>query len=317
MRLSKIIEIFFKLLFLFSTSLIFVYFVLFTKYVPDIYVFVQYAVKDSIERTVDINSIVSNNFLFDLMILFGDAIGIMDFTDWIILIIVLSLLFFVSKYSLLIFTGRFFGVLIVYVASFFVDLNQLRFNFGLFFLFLAFWVKKKHLRLFFMFFSFCSHLIPFFLSIVTFARLNFKKFIFIIIPVLVLALTSGVFLLFSDSRLLDYASADGSSKYPKTLILFFPVLYYLTTTKIDEYLFLNMKNFAITLLGLGFILFFVNFELAARFFEVAFIQIAILNVYYKKSLTFDLILFCLSISVLGSRLIGGISNSSNFIDVYQ
>lgn len=313
----KKIYFLFKISFLVIISIIYIYFILFTKYVPDVYVFIQYAIKDSVNRVVDINSIISNNFLFDLMILFGDLLGLTDFIGWISLIITLSLIFLIIKYSTLIYTGRFFGVLIVYFASFFVDLNQLRFNFGILFLFFSFYTTHNYLKKIFKALSFFSHLIPFSLYLVTFARLNFRKFILFIIPILILLLSTGVLLLFSDSRLLSYTSTDASAKYPKTLILFFPVLYYLMTTKISNYFFLKIKDFTYTVLTLGGVLFFFNFELSARFFEVAFIQITILNIYYKKNLTFDLLLFFLSLGVLSSRLLNGISNSSNFIDVYQ
>ena len=89
----------FKIFFLIIISLLFVYIPIYTKYVPDLYVFVQYAVNDSIYRTITLESFTGNNFLFDLLILLGDFIGISDFTGWIILILSVSYIYFLFKYS--------------------------------------------------------------------------------------------------------------------------------------------------------------------------------------------------------------------------
>jgi len=283
--------------------------------VPDLFVFMQYAVKDNSIRIIDINSIISNNFLFDLLIYFGDNLGFDYYTDWLILIISLTLFFIVIKYTMLLSTGRFFGVLIVYISSFFIDLNQLRFNFGMLLIILSYSIANKYLNYIFKFFSFFCHLMPTVFEIIRNLFFNKRARGLLLLSFIVL-LPTGFLFLFSQSRILELLYQN-PSKYPKVLILFFPCVYYLKNVQIKSQFFINIKQFSFTLLTIGTLLFFINFEVSARLFEVAFTLVCILNVYFKKSNIFDLFLLILSISVLVSRLISGINTGSDFIEIYQ
>jgi hypothetical protein len=312
----KYMSIWFKISLLLVLGLIYCYLILFTNYAPDVYVFVQYAYKDSLLRNITLNSFIDNNFIFDFFIVIGDFLEISDPTDWLIFITFVSVVLFIAKYAILLFSGRWLAVVIVYFASFYVDLNQLRFNMAGLFLVLFILLGKSKFRLIAVFFSFSSHIVPASLYLLAWLRRRFVRVILFVIPGIIFMLAFGFFKMASESRIADYF-AYTPTVYPKILFVFFPTVFYLYKFKTNLIAMDKIHAYAVTCVFIGISFFFVNFELSARFFEIAFIVVAVLNVYHRRSLAFDLFLLVLSISIVTSRSLSGISTASDFIDGYK
>ncbi len=304
------------LFFIIIINIIAIYFILFTKYVPDFYVFIQYAFKDS-ARILDISSLISNVLLFDLFVKIGDYLSFDDFTQWIYLWLGVTVFTLSLKYYILFNSGRIYKVFIVYFASFFVDLNQLRFNFAFVLLVIAIFYRKFWFSKFFIILSSISHVMPIlFYSIAKLRKINMKYIISIFSILLVIILLVD-YSLIVNSRLFDYVKIGNGSQLPKVLILFFPSLFYVVSSTFKSELFYIAKSFIFTILMIGVIIFPFNFEVSARLFEFSFIVVSITNVYYHYSYKFDFILFFLSVAVILSRITNGINTASDFIEFYQ
>lgn len=312
----KLLKSLYILLFISGINLIALYFIFFTKYVPDFYVFIQYAFKDS-ARNLDIFSIISNVFLFDLFVQIGDYLAFDDFTQWIYLWSGLTVLTLSLKYYILFNSGRIYKVFIVYFASFFVDLNQLRFNFAFILLGIAVFYRKIWFSKILIIISSLSHVMPFlFYSIAKLRKMNMKYFI-CLLSILLIVILLGNYSLVANSRLFDYIKIGNGNQLPKVLILFFPSLFYIINSNFKSELFYIAKSFTFTILMSGLIIFPFNFEVSARLFEFSFIFVTIMNVYYHYSYKFDFIIFFLAVAVLLSRITNGINTASDFIEIYQ
>lgn len=312
----KIFKYLYIILLLIGINLVAIYFILFTKYVPDFYVFIQYAFKDS-DRNFGVLSLISNVFLFDLFVQIGDFLSFDDFTQWIYLWLGVTVFTLSLKYYILFASGKFYKVFIVYLASFFVDLNQLRFNFAFIVLCIAVFYRKFWFSKILIILSFFSHVMPvLFHLIAKFRNINIKYFISIL-SIIIIITSLGSYSLIANSRLFDYIKIGNGNQLPKVLILFFPSIYYLIYSNMKSKLSYIIKSFALTILIAGVIIFPFNFEVSARFFEFSFIIVTIMNVYYHYSYTFDLILFVLSVAVIFSRITNGINTASDFIELYQ
>lgn len=303
-------------IFIIFTSLILAFFIKYTYYAPDAYVFVQYAYLDSIERSIDINSLISNNFIFDLMILIGDFIGFYKPIQWINYTICVYMVVFTIKYSFLLRNAPLFPVTIVYFASFFIDINQLRFNLALLLLFAAHVhiTKKKQLILFPL--SFVSHVIPMFIYGISILKkrpaimsvfLAFSAVVFIYM---------GYFSLIENSRLFAYANQEQDG-IPKVLLLIFPLIYGLIYLGRDDSSIDFIRDYCIVLVVIGVAIAPLNYFLAARFFETSFVIFTIYNCLSRERRPeLDLLLLVSSLAVMSSRLISGIRAGADFAERY-
>lgn len=282
--------------------------ILFSYYAPDAYVFVKYAFEDNIERTVDLISIINNNFLFDILVVIGDILCFTTSTDWLIFITSIYAIIFLIKYLTLVNNGKTSDVTLVYIASFFTDLNQLRFNLALLLLFSLIYQKNIIFKFATVVLAFFSHIVPTSFFLLTKA----KKFI---IP----GSIAIIYILWSDlqeSRLLSYTEAT-EFYFPKSLLLALPVTYYLFTEKRKNIISESFKNFCIPIYIAAILITYINVEMASRFFELTFIVATISNVFVRFKTITRVIFFFFAISSLISRVFFGISNSTNFIDLYK
>ena len=262
--------------FLIVTSLVLAFFIKYTYYAPDAYVFVQYAYMDSIERTVDINSIISNNFLFDLMIVIGDILQFYTPQDWISYTIAVYIVVFSIKYVFLLRNAPIYPVVIVYFASFFIDINQLRFNLALVILFACHINMTRKKQIVMLPLSFLSHVIPIFIYVLSILKRRPVMMTVFIALFGVLFSYTGYFSILMESRLFGYTTQEQDS-LPKVLLLLFPLVYGLVYLKNTDPSIVFIRDYCIVLLIIGIAIAPVNYFLTARFFETSFLIFTVYN----------------------------------------
>ena len=287
----------------------------YTKYTPDTYVFVQYAAKDNILRTVNFDSLLNNNVVFDLLTIFGDFINLNYSLDWLYLITFTSMLLFFVKYAYLLKNMEIVPVIIIYVGSFFVDINQFRFNLSSIMLYYVVSRSNFKLNILGYIVGFSCHIMPFILYSVTYIRSNLSKSAFGIFPILIIIFGTGFFNYVSSSRLFSYFSG-ALGDYPKVLLLFFPLVVFFLQENNGHKMRYELVNYALTSFMIGLSLFVFNYELTARFFEIAFIAICVANGFSERKPLIDLMLLVTGLTILGSRLLNGISTQTDFAEQY-
>lgn len=300
-------------------SLLFLYLILFTNYAPDFYVFVQYAYLDNTTRNLTIESVTSNNFLFDAMIVFGDLLSFDAPIHWILFASTLSLLYFLAKYSLLLGKARVFGVFLVYLVCFFVDLNQLRFGISTLLLFSSFWIRTPPLKYLFITISFLVHIVPLFIFFLSkFFRFGIGALFFVpLFPILCYFLLSHLSTDFIEySRVFAYLT-DPVEGTPKILVVIFPVLFYMFNYKFHDTRLNKIFDFAFASMLIGFAFLFLNINLTARFFEISFMTVAVLNSFQRIGRLYDFFIFVLAVGIIASRLYYGINHSTDFSYLYS
>lgn len=302
--------------FVLITSLILAFFIKYTYYAPDAYVFVQYAYLDGIERNLNINSIVSNNFIFDLMIIIGDLFDFYTPVQWINYTICIYVAIFATKYIFLLRNAPLFPVIIVYFASFFIDINQLRFNLALLLLFTAHIHVTKKKQIIFFPLSFVSHVIPMFIYVLSILKKKpFIMMVFLTFSTVIIAY-SGYFALIENSRLFSYADQEQDG-IPKVLLLAFPLIYGLIYLRRTDSSLDFIRDYCIVLLFIGVAISPLNYFLTARFFETSFVIFTIYNCLSRERRPeLDLLLLVSSLAVMSSRLISGIRAGADFAERY-
>jgi hypothetical protein len=299
-----------KCYFLFTISVLFLYFIFFTEYAPDMYVFVKYSLFDNKTKNLTIDSFINNNFIFDLIALLGYFLGLNNAFSYLSLISFFSYLLFLLKYYYLSIRGSFLSIILVFIASFLTfDLNIFRFHLAIFFLIIIYFTNNKILKVFSFISSFSSHLFPV-LFLIT-KRFYFLPFIFIFF----------IFKFLPDSRLNLYL--DGFElKFFKSFILILPSISCLTEVYLkksisfdDKRVYFAYTELSTTFLVFGIILLFFNSVIASRLFETVFYLSVVFNVFYNFSRLNYFFLYLFAILMLFSRLINGInSGDNNFIE---
>jgi hypothetical protein len=304
-----------KLSLVIPASCIFLYFILYTNFVPDAYVFVRYAYVDNTDRTISWGSISNNTFIFDLLIILGDKLLFYDYLQWLVLISLVSVGTFVIKYVYLLRKFSLLPVFIVYLASFFSDLNQIRFNISSIVVF-VFVSKITSDRLFIVrIIGFVAHIIPFILYGITYLRNNLARSAALLVPVAFVILAYGAYSFVTESRLYLYLESDVSA-YPKILLLLIPNTVAFLLIRRSNPTQIQVLDYALTALLVGIGLFIFNYELTARFFEISFIAICVANAMSPRRLPTDVILFMTAASVFTSRLLSGGISGATFIEQY-
>lgn len=302
--------------FLIVTSLVLAFFIKYTYYAPDAYVFVQYAYMDSIERSVDINSVISNNFIFDLMIVVGDALQFYAPKDWISYTITIYVIVFAAKYVFLLRNASLYPVVIVYLASFFIDINQLRFNLALVLLFACHINMTRKKQIIFLPLSFLAHVIPVFIYIISVLKRRPAVMTVFLALFGVLFSYTGYLSVLMESRLLGYTTQEQDA-LPKVLLLFFPLVYGLVYLKNTDPSIVFIRDYCIVLLMIGIAIAPVNYFLTARFFETSFLIFTVFNCLSKgRRPELDLLLLVSSLAVMSSRLFSGIRAGADFAERY-
>jgi hypothetical protein len=304
-----------RLLFLIPAIGIFQYMTLYTKYTPDTYVFVQYAYRDNLTRSIDIDSLLNNNVIFDLLTIVGDILNIDTPLGWTYLILFFAIIVFSVKYSYLLLNYDLLAVVIIYFASFFVDLNQLRFSISSIFLYcIARGVYSKYQVVFFVF-GFSSHIIPFFIYSLQIMR---RKIVWAVVgaaPFIFFLILSGFGRYLVDSRLFSYFSLS-IGQYPKVLLLFSPLSVYFLRSRPESLIESEVLLYAKSAFIIGISLFLFNYELTARFFEISFIAVCVANALSKRIFPIDAMLLITSITIFVSRMLSGITTQTDFSEQY-
>lgn len=280
---------------------------LFMKYSPDLFVFVNYAFVDNIEREVGFSSLVNNVFIFDLLVVIGDSLGIDNWQGWTYYIGIVYGLVFFSKYLILTLTGNLSGVALVYLASFFMDLNQLRFNIALILVGIAIWATAKTTKFILLGLSGLAHVVPPIIYIAS----NHVKYT-IVLAIMFFSLGGLV----SESRLFDYT--EGIPFYlPKTLLLSLPLVLFLFKENVLGFKLNQLRNIVFFCFVIAVIFFYFNVELSARFLETGFVVATVISVYKRFNYSTQAIFVLFSLAVIFSRFVNGISNSTDFSSLYQ
>ena len=286
-------------LFLISSLFTFFYFQLFTFYAPDTYVFVKYAAHHNLTRDLSIKSIISNNFIFDLLTVIGDKMNLSSGFDFLIFFVCVSAILFIIKYVFLLKLGKKRDVLLVLVGSFFVmDLNMFRYGLSIFILILILLNNKN--KLIKLILSFLSHLLP--LIVVINRKLFYLPILFVIFFPL------SYFL--GESRIFDYL-IDTEMKFFKSFLFGIPFLFCFYKMKKSQNFNYKLMKLGESFLILGIIFIFLQPVLAARFLETAFYLCLIANVYMPFNKFKRFVLFIFAFFGFVSRFIGGINAGSN------
>jgi hypothetical protein len=278
------------------------------RYTPDIFVFVHYAYTDNSSRSVSIDSLFSNNVIFDFLIVIGDFLQINSPIGWHQLIVTVVLLVSFLKYYLLASYGmRLNGLLLLFLSSFFIDINQLRFSLATVLLMSLWSIKSRYFSKLVKLLSLLAHLLP--LSIVLFARLySRQKYGFVIVTSSLAFIAASFYQqLTSYSRLFFYASPT-LFYFPKILLAAIPVILYLRSSKryIEDINYKGLAAISGMLLTSSIIFLPINVNLSARFIEYSYMLANLTNGFFKVSNRFDLLLCSVSLLILLSRLINGI-----------
>jgi hypothetical protein len=293
--------------------------ILYTSLAPDIYVFVQQALIDNVTRSVEFSSLTSNNLIFDVLIVFGDWINISSSDGWVYLISTITLIVILVKYTLLASYSRPFGLILIFLSSIVIDINQLRFTLAIVLIMLAFNSKSFFSKTIFSVCSFISHIAPVLLYSAS-LLVRYKIYIsgsFICLLALIMYYAQNYLIDFS--RFFIYLSL-GESYIPKILFVALPSFWYLYSLPRGQKLpplFENLFNFSCFLLIFSIPFLFININLSARFVEIAYIFINILNSFKKINNFFDLLLLLLSLSIFISRVVSGVSGVDEFTDRYR
>lgn len=290
-------------IFLFLSVCLFIYFELFTFFAPDTYVFVKYAYLDNILRQVNINSVISNNFIFDLLTLIGDKLGFTTGTEFLLLITFTSSSFFIVKYAYFLRVGRITDVFFILLASFWAfDLNAFRLNLSLFLMMYALYNNKnKYLK---MALSMLVHLMPFLILLIK--RLYYLP--------LIIALFIPFSLFVDTSRIFTYL-VNPTIMFFKSLLLVIPYLICYFDMKPSEAFTYKLMKVGESFVVSGFFLLFFNSVMAARCFEISFLLSLVANLYtpFRKEKRY--MLFFFAIATFISRSYSGIySGENNFVD---
>lgn len=305
-----------KLTLLIPPLYVFYYMTLYTKYAPDTYVFVQYAVKDNLFRTIDQNSLLNNNVIFDLLTILGDLLQISTPIDWLNFITIISMFVFAVKYIFLLEKMNIFPVIIIYFSSFFVDLNQLRFNISSILLYYIISNNGSKAKILGTIVGFSSHIMPFILYFITYARRNISKSLVGILPIFMIVIGTGFFNYLMSSRIFSYFTLSIGA-YPKVLLLFFPLLLFFIQKSNGHKMRDEIVHYAMTSFIVGLALFLFNYELTARFFEIAFVAVCVANGFSDRKPPIDFILLITALTIFGSRLMSGISTQTDFAEQYM
>lgn len=294
-----------KLLIFALISIFFFFSIFFTNYAPDAYIFVKYALLDNANKSLSVESLSSNNFIFDLLSLLGYGLNLTWALDFLIFYSIFLYTLFFFKYIFILNKTNIYNTLLIFASSFFTfDLNIFRFHLAILFLILALLNRSFLLKYTFLFLSLVSHLFPLiFLSI---KRFYFIPIIFI--PFLVLYV--------SDSRLLLYNDGSGFVFF-KSLILSIPAfscmmeIWKKRNTNISGYVFLSIYlEITISFFIIGLILIFFNTVIASRLFESIFYLSTLAVLFFRYSKFNLALLYIFSILLFFSRYINGISSSN-------
>jgi hypothetical protein len=79
----------------------------------------------------------------------------------------------------------------------------------------------------------------------------------------------------------------------------------------------EIVQYAMTSFMVGLALFLFNYELTARFFEIAFVAVCVANGFSDRKPPIDIILFVTALTIFGSRLMSGISTQTDFAEQYM
>lgn len=274
------------------------------------YVFVKYALLDNKTNNITIDSFINNNFIFDLIALFGNFLGLDNAFGYLILISFFSYLLFLLKYYYLSIRGSFLSIILVFIASFLTfDLNIFRFHLAILLLILIYFTNNKIFKVFSFVSSISSHLFPL-LFLIT------KRFYFL--PLILFFFISKIL---PDSRLNLYFDSI-ELKFFKSFILIFPSISCLSEVYlkksisfVDKRLYIAYTELSTTFFVFGIILLFFNSVIASRLFETVFYLSVVFNVFYNFSRLNYFFLYFFAVLMLLSRLINGInSGDNNFIE---
>ncbi|MCC5610840.1 hypothetical protein LC612_29865 [Nostoc sp. CHAB 5834] len=209
-----------------------------------------------------------------------------------------------------------FSVVVIYFASFFVDINQLRFNISSIILYYVVSRSGIKAKFFGTVIGFSSHIMPFILFAITYVRRNVSKAAFGILPILLIFVGTGVFNYIISSRIFSYFTFS-IGDYPKVLLLIFPLTIFFLQKSNGHRMRDELVHYALTSFIVGLALFFFNYELTARFFEIAFIAVCIANGFSDRKPPIDAMLFVTAITIFSSRILSGISTQTDFADQYM
>ena len=209
-----------------------------------------------------------------------------------------------------------YPVVIVYFASFFIDINQLRFNLALVFLFACHINMTRKKQVILLPLSFLSHVIPIFIYILAILKRRPVLITIFIALFGVLFSYTGYFSILMESRLFGYTTQEQES-LPKVLLLFFPLVYGLVYLKNTDPSIVFIRDYCIVLLIIGIAIAPVNYFLTARFFETSFLIFTVFNCLSRgRRPELDLLLLVSSLAVMSSRLFSGIRAGADFAERY-
>lgn len=276
------------------------YFILFTRYAPDAYVLVRYAAVDNIERTISIQSILDNNFVFDVLTVVGDALRISSPEEYLVLTASIYCMVFIFKYYSLLKVTTFSRTALIFVISFFTfDLNMLRFNLSVMVLLYPLIFRRQGIPVQYKALSLLIHVLP--LAVYVLKKLYYLP----IFAVFVFASYLDV----GDSRLFQYLDDQQMAAF-KSLLYFIPVLiaffiYKKSCPKND------IMEIVEALAVLGLLCLPFNTAISARFVESAFYLCALWWVIYSRNQFLGVLFWLFAIASFISRYYGGINAGEN------
>lgn len=291
-----------RAVYILSLSVIVTLLLAFTRYAPDAYVFIRYAWQDNYLRTVGLHSITDNNVLFDVATVFFDLVGITELGSYLVAVVAIYILIFYLKYFHFFAQVSLSRLSLIYTASLMTyDLNQLRFQLSLLLFLYTFSSSISGARFWLLrCLSLLTHLLP----AIVFYTARFRYLPLLALPGLVLLME------LAGSRFIFYFTPVEFVPFKVFLLVIPNVIAFLYYKKSRDRNKIAEFAFSFNVLFMIFIAF--NGALAARFLEAGFYLYVIWwCLSSSRSRILGSIFWVFSLSMLASRLYGGISAGSS------